>query len=119
MNQYQNEFVHRLRKRKIKGHLRGLEKLQNSLCLSRLQSCKDIISSDFTMDELNQVINKLPRGKCADPAGYIREIFICGKKNLRGSVLDMMNKVKHSQAPPTMWNKMWVRTIKKEKLFNQ
>ena len=57
VNQYQNEFVHRLRKREIKGHLRGFEKLQNSLCLSGLQSCKYIISSDFTMDELNQVIN--------------------------------------------------------------
>ena len=36
VNQYQNEFVHRLRKREINGHLRGFEKLQNSLCLSRL-----------------------------------------------------------------------------------
>ena len=114
LNQYQNEFVHRLRKREIKGHFRGFEKLQNSLCLSRLQSCKDIISSDFTMDELNQVINKLSGGKCADPAGYIREIFICGGKNFRRSVLDMINKIKHSQAPPTMWNKMWVTTIKKK-----
>ena len=51
------------------------------------------------MDELNQVINKLPRGKCADSAGYIREIFICGGKNFRRSVLDMINKIKHSQAP--------------------
>ena len=58
VNQYQNEFVHRLRKREIKGTPRGFEKLQNSLSLSGLQSCKDIISSDFTMDELNQVINK-------------------------------------------------------------
>ena len=47
-----------------------------------LHFCKNIISSDFTMDELNQVINKLPRGKCADPAGYIREIFPCGGKSL-------------------------------------
>ena len=93
VNQYQNEFVHRLRRREIKGHLRGFEKLQNSLCLSGLQSCKDIISYDFTMDELNQVINKLPRGKCADPAGYIKEIFLCGGKNFRRSVLDMINKI--------------------------
>ena len=48
------------------------------------------------------MINKLPRGKCADPAGYIREIFY------------MWWKIKHSQTPPTMWNKMWVRTIKKK-----
>ena len=114
VNQYQNEFVHRLRKREIEGHLRTFEKLQNSLCVSRLQSCKDIISSDFTMDELNQVINKFARGKCADPAGYIREIFICGGKSFRRSVLDMINKIKYSQTPPTMWNKMWVRTIKKK-----
>ena len=45
--------------------------------------CKNIISSDFTIDELNQVINKLPRGKYADQAGYIREIFISGGKNCR------------------------------------
>ena len=54
VNQYQNEFVHTLRKREIEGHLRTFEKLQNSLCVSRLQSCKDIICSDFTMDELNK-----------------------------------------------------------------
>ena len=83
MNQYQNEFVHRLRKREIKGHLRGFEQLQNLLCLSRLQFCKDIISSDLTMDELNQLTNKLPRGKCAHRAGYIRETFISGGKDFR------------------------------------
>ena len=66
------------------------------------------------MDELNQVINKLLRGKCADPAGYIRENFICGGKNFRRSVLNMINKIEHFQAPPTMWNKMWVKTIKKK-----
>ena len=66
------------------------------------------------MDELNQMFNKLPRGKCADPAGCIREIFISGGKNFRRSFLDMINKIKHSQAPRTMWNKMWVRTIKKK-----
>ena len=101
VNHYQNESIHRLRKREIKGHLSGFEKLQNSLCLSRLRSCKGIISSDFTMDELNEVINKLPRSKCADPAGYITEIFICGGKNFKRSVLDMTNEIKHSQAPPT------------------
>ena len=26
----------------------------------------------------------------------------------------MINKIKHFQAPPTMWNKMWVKTIKKK-----
>ena len=26
----------------------------------------------------------------------------------------MLNKIKHCQAPPTMWNKMWVRAIKKK-----
>ena len=66
------------------------------------------------MDELNQVINKLPRGKCDAPAGYIREMFICGEKKFTRSVLDMINKIKHSQAPPTIWNKTWVRTIKKK-----
>ena len=35
-------------------------------------------------------------------------------KKFRRSVFDMINKIKHSQAPPTMWNKMWVRTIKKK-----
>ena len=94
--------------------LRGFEKLQNSLCLSGLQSCKDVISSDFTMDKLIQVINKLSRGKCADPAGYIREIVISDGKNFRRFVLDMSNKIKHSHASPSTWSKMWVRTIKKK-----
>ena len=40
VNQYENEFVHRLRKRETKGHFRGFEKLQNSLCLSRLNPVK-------------------------------------------------------------------------------
>ena len=66
------------------------------------------------LNELNQVINKLPRSKCAEPAGYIREIFITGGKSFRRSVFDMTNKIKHSQAPPTTWSNMWVRMIKKK-----
>ena len=103
VNRYQNEFVHRLRKQESKGHLRRYEKLQNSFYLSRLQSCKDIISSDFIMDELNQVLNKLPRSKCASPAGYIREIFVNGGKNFRRSVLDMTKK---NQTPSGPTNSM-------------
>ena len=62
----------------------------------------------------NQLINKLTMGKCADSADYIREFFICGRKNFRRSVLDIINKIKHFQVPLTIWDKMWVRTIKKK-----
>ena len=43
----------KMRRREINlVHLRGFEKLQNSFCLSSLQSCKDVISFYFTLDEL-------------------------------------------------------------------
>ena len=67
------------------------------------------------MDELNQVINKLPRGKCADSAGYIREIFVSVGKNFRRSVLDVTNKIKQFQAPPTAWSKMSRETMSRSK----
>ena len=72
-------FVHRLRKREMEGHLRTFEKLQNSLCVSRLQSCKDIISSEFTMDELNQVINKLPRGVLTQLVISLKFLYVVEK----------------------------------------
>ena len=76
MTAYRNEFQHRLRKRNIKDELKQYEAIQNNLCKIRLIACQDNCSPDFALTEVRQAVSELKSGKCVDPMGYIREVFI-------------------------------------------
>ena len=41
---------------------------------------KSNISSEFTLQELGDVLKELKRGKCMDPAGFIREMLSMGDR---------------------------------------
>ena len=72
------EYIHWLRKREIEDDLKDYELLNNTLCKTILQNAKSNFSSEFTLQELGDVLKELKRGKCMDPAGFKREMFISG-----------------------------------------
>ena len=95
------EFIHMLRKRVVGDDLKDYELLDNTLCKSILQNFKSNISSEFTFQELGDVLRELKRGKCImGPAGFKGEIFMNGKKGGGGgadadqSLLAMANSIK-------------------------
>ena len=93
--EYRREFIQRLRKREIEDDLKDYELLNNTLCKTILQNAKSNISSEFTLQELGDVLKELKRGKCMDPAGFIREMFINGGQMLTQSLLAMANSSKN------------------------
>ena len=113
-SQMRREFIHRLRKREIEDDLKDCELLNNTLCRTILQNAKSNISSEFTLQELGDVLKELKRGKCMDPAGFIREMFINGRQMLTQSLLAMANSIKNKASTPLRWNQMYIQTFKKK-----
>ena len=116
--EYRREFIHRLRKREIEDDLKDYELLNNTLCKTILQNAKSNISSEFTLQELGDVLKELKRGKCMDPAGFIREMFINGGQMLTQSLLAMANSIKNKASTPLQWSQMYIQTLKKKKWFS-
>ena len=106
MTAYRNEFQHSLRKRDIKNELKQYDAIQSNLCKIRLIACQDKCSPDFTLTEVRQAVNELKSGKCVDPMGYIREVFINSGDGLLLYLLDMINVIKKSKIVPLGWSEM-------------
>ena len=85
--EYRREFIHRLRKREIEDDSKDYEILNNTLCKTILQNAKSNISSEFTLQELGDVLKELKKGKCMDPAGFKREMFINGRQMLTTDII--------------------------------
>ena len=94
---YRRELIHRLRKRAIEDDLKDYELLNNTLCKTILQNAKSNISSEFM---LGDVLKELKRGKCVDPAGFKREMFINGGHMLTQSLLAIANSIKNKASTP-------------------
>ena len=113
--EYRREFIHRLRKREIEDDLKDYELLNNNtLCKTILQNAKSNISSEFTLQEFGDILKELKRGKCMDPAGFIREMFINGGQMLTQSLLAMANSIKNKASTPLQWNQMYIQTLRKK-----
>ena len=92
--EYKDEFNFRLRKHSITEGLKDYEKLNNLLCGPILQNSKRNSSPDFTMEEMEVALKELKTGKCIDPLGFVREMFINGGEKLTQSLLQMANSLK-------------------------
>ena len=113
-NQFQAEFLHRLRQREPKEHIKCHETLQNDLCMLRIENCRIVESNDFSKSELESVIRSLKNGKSRDTVGFIREIFKQGGRFLLLSVLEMMNCIRRHKVFPMDWKKMSLQTTLKK-----
>ena len=95
-------YRHRLRNRTIKPDLKELQYLKENICNERLRETKENKTPDWTIDELDVVLNHLKKDAARDPLGYPNEIFkpkIAGS-DLKAAVLILMNKIKHLQVIP-------------------
>ena len=112
--EYRSEFIHRLRKREIEDDLKDCEILNDTLCKTILQNAKSNISSEFTLQELGDALKEFKRGKCMEPAGFIREMFINEGQMLTQSLLAMANSIKNKESTPLQWNQMYIQTLEKK-----
>ena len=64
------------------------------------------------MEEMEVVLKELKTGKCIDPLGCVREMFINGGETLTQSLLQMANSMKRMKSVPVNWSKMCIQTLK-------
>ena len=112
--EYKNEFNLRLRKRSIAEELKDYEKLNNLLCGAILQNSKGNSGPDFTMEEMEVVVKELKTGKCVDPLGFVRDMFINRDEALPQSLLQMANSLKKMKSVPINWSRICIQNLKKK-----
>ena len=66
------------------------------------------------MEEMEVVVKELKTGKCIDPSGFAREIFINGGEVLTQSLLQMANSLKRMKSVLVNWSRMCIQTLKKK-----
>ena len=109
------EFSYRLRNREINPEYKELQELKEYLCKLRLDITKKTKHDEWTIEELNKAIQKLPNNKCKDPHGHINELYKNMGKDGLTSLLDMLNMIKESILIPRKLNLSNVSTIYKGK----
>ena len=114
-HEYFREFQNRLRKSDIRQELQDYERIQNKLCNTRIRESENVISPDFTFDEIKRVVQELKGDQCNDSTGLIREVFKTSGNGLLLSILAMANSIKSSKVFPQNWSELWIKTLKKKK----
>ena len=113
---YQNEFIHRLRKRTINEDLQVYEKQTNAIC--DLYVKEGMINHEkiqFSENKLIKVIQKLKRNKAPGPDGLPAEVFIHAGGELIKSIVGMFNNIKRNSTVPNKWNMVKIKTLYKNK----
>ena len=62
---------------------------------------KDIES--ITVEELQQAVKRMTKGKCADKHGVVMEMFACGSRSLLTVLTKILNEIMHSGDLPQDW----------------
>ena len=99
---YLQTFKYRLRHRPIQPGFENILNYQKELFDLRLELAKEDKTDPWVMEDLNDAIKSLKRGKCRDPEGIIREVFMDGsmREDLKKSMLILCNNIKLTREIP-------------------
>ena len=97
--------------------LKQYEVTQEKVCHARLLKCQSEVTPDFTLGEVRSVVNEFKAGKSIDPTGVVREVFMNAGDEFLKSLIRMANYnvFKKQKKFPHEWEKMWIRTLRKQK----
>ena len=104
---YLETFKYRLRQRPTQPGFENILKDQKELFDLRIELAKEIKTKPWEMVDLDNAIKSLKTGKCRDPEGIIREVFMeqCMGDDLKKSLLIMYNKIKETRKFPAFMQK--------------
>ena len=99
---YVDTYTERLSHRKVHPGYETLFQLKMNLYELRLESSRQIISSDWSSEEINKVLKSLKTGKSGDHFGLIYELFKpdCISDDLRKSLGILCNEIKNQLLIP-------------------
>ena len=97
-----DHFNHRMRKRPVNDDVKDIVELKYDIFEDMLKETQNNKSPPFNMKDLDIVLKSLKKGKSKDPDSYICELFKEGVigKDLKESILIMMNKIKKTLQIP-------------------
>ena len=112
---YLETFKHRLRHRPVQPGFESLLNHQKELFDLRIELAKEDKSEPWGMADLEDAIRSLKTGKCRDPEGIIREIFMKDSmgEDLKQSLLILCNKIKETREIPQFIQKTNICAIYK------
>ena len=101
-NLYLNTFRYRLRHRPAQPGFEGLLQDQKELFDLRIELAKEEKTEPWEIADLEKAIKSLKTGKCRDPEGILREVFMeeCKGEDLKQSLLILYNRIKLTREFP-------------------
>ena len=110
------EYTNRLRSRPVREDLKSLKSRRTKIFEMKLSLAGDEISSDWTMKDLEKVLESLKNNKSRDPKGFVNELFKIENigDNLKASLLLMMNRIKKTSIVPEIMRYANITTIPKK-----
>ena len=112
---YLDTYVERLKPNKMASGLENLERLKEYLFQLRYNLCKTRKSKEWTSKELEKALKSLKNNKARDAHGHVYEIFKFGGKDLKKSLLKMLNRIKEKQIYPDIFKPSNITSLYKKK----
>ena len=97
---YIDFYTERMKPNTMREELKELESHKENLFELRLKLAELEKTPDWTMEELEKVLNSLKNNKARDSYGHTYELFKYGGYFLKESLLKMFNKIKNSKEYP-------------------
>ena len=112
---YLETFKFRLRQRPAQPGFENILMEQKELFDLRLELAKHEKTQPWVIEDLEEALKSLKTGKCRDPEGIIREIFMKDSigEDLKYSLLMLCNKVKETRQLPEFMQKTNICAIYK------
>ena len=114
---YLETFKYRLRHRPVQPGFENILYFQKELFDLRLKISKVNKTEPWVIGDLEAAIKSLKKGKCRDPEGIVREIFMEDSMgaDLKQSMLTLCNKIKQTGEIPNFMQKTNICAIYKGK----
>ena len=120
---YLDTYVQRLTPNPVKEGLEEIMKLKEMLFEMRIENAKFEVTEDWTIDDLENVLNSLNNNKARDAHGHVYELYKRGGQDLKYSLLQMFNLMKRKQVYPDIFqlsniSSFWKSTGSKDDMNN-
>ena len=110
-------YKKRLENRKMKDDLKHVQTDKEELCKLRSKMASKKKTPDWTMEQLETVLNYLKKNKSRDPFGYANDLFqveVAGD-DLKKAVLMLLNRSKKEQIYPEVLENCDISSIYKNR----
>ena len=112
---YIETYADRLKPNPIKEQYAEMKTIKEYLFNINHKIAQRSPSKDWNMNDLKKALKTLKNNKARDEHGHIYELFKYGGKDLKISLLTLLNKVKNTQTYPTIFRSSNISSIWKRK----